>query len=170
MDYCSRTASATVAKRESFLTPSRFTTSSLHTSPVLACTLAHAYPHPRPADPRYTIQGGDSSKLEERGLLPRSVDVVFNSIKGFESKANVRVWRYTADLSSSARDCLTSSSPTRTTASTSTACLSSLRPVLMTVSWPMTEYMQLTPGVKVDRNFSYAVFVSYVEVYNDKVS
>jgi kinesin family protein 20 len=29
---------------------------------------------------------------------------------------------------------------------------------------------QLTPGVKVDRNFSYAVFVSYVEVYNDKVS
>lgn len=27
----------------------------------------------------------------------------------------------------------------------------------------------LTPGVKVDRNFSYAVFVSYVEVYNDKV-
>lgn len=41
------------------------------------------------ADSRYTIQGGDSTTVEERGLLPRSIDVVFNSIKGMESKANV---------------------------------------------------------------------------------
>lgn len=26
------------------------------------------------------------------------------------------------------------------------------------------------PAVKVDRNYSYAVFVSYAEVYNEKVS
>lgn len=32
-----------------------------------------------------------------------------------------------------------------------------------------TKEPMLTSDVKVDRNFSYAVFVSYVEVYNDKV-
>lgn len=38
----------------------------------------------------YTISGGKSEATEDRGLLPRAVDVVFNSIKGMESKANVR--------------------------------------------------------------------------------
>lgn len=38
----------------------------------------------------YTIQGGSGRDgKEESGLLPRSLDVVFNSIEGLESKANV---------------------------------------------------------------------------------
>lgn len=37
----------------------------------------------------YTISGGQGVSVEEKGLLPRSVDVVFNSIEGMESKANV---------------------------------------------------------------------------------
>lgn len=38
----------------------------------------------------YTISGDGEDTAEGRGLLPRSIDVVFNSIKGLESKANVR--------------------------------------------------------------------------------
>jgi kinesin family protein 20 len=38
---------------------------------------------------RYTIQGGNEQVIEERGVLPRAIDVVFNSIAGLESKANV---------------------------------------------------------------------------------
>lgn len=35
---------------------------------------------------------------------------------------------------------------------------------------PLEFEPQIDHVIKVDRNFSYAVFVSYVEVYNDKVS
>lgn len=39
----------------------------------------------------YTIQGGNARDgAEESGLLPRAIDVVYNSIDGLESKANVR--------------------------------------------------------------------------------
>lgn len=38
----------------------------------------------------YTIQGGNTASTTERGVLPRAIDVVFNSIEGSESKANVR--------------------------------------------------------------------------------
>jgi kinesin family protein 20 len=37
----------------------------------------------------YTIQGGPQASLEDRGVLPRALDVVFNSISGLESKATV---------------------------------------------------------------------------------
>lgn len=37
----------------------------------------------------YTIQGGNTTSTTERGVLPRAIDVVFNSIEGSESKANV---------------------------------------------------------------------------------
>ena len=37
----------------------------------------------------YTISGGNSSGAEDRGVLPRAMDVVFNSIAGLETEANV---------------------------------------------------------------------------------
>jgi hypothetical protein len=37
----------------------------------------------------YTIQGGREETTEDRGVLPRAIDVVFNSIAGMESKVNV---------------------------------------------------------------------------------
>ncbi len=39
----------------------------------------------------YTISGGQTEEAEERGLLPRSIDVVFNSIDGLQSGLHVRV-------------------------------------------------------------------------------
>lgn len=38
----------------------------------------------------YTISGGSDHEPSERGVLPRSIDVVFNSIQGMDVKANVR--------------------------------------------------------------------------------
>ncbi len=37
----------------------------------------------------YTISGANTHTAEDRGVLPRAVDVVFNSIIGMESTANV---------------------------------------------------------------------------------
>jgi len=40
----------------------------------------------------YTISGGQEGGMNDRGVLPRSIDVVFNSIKGMESDAKVSAW------------------------------------------------------------------------------
>ncbi|BEJ03248.1 hypothetical protein CcaverHIS641_0104230 [Cutaneotrichosporon cavernicola] len=93
----------------------------------------------------YTIQGGDCTKIEDRGLLPRSVDVVFNSIKGMESTANLKC-QGLADVVLTDED-----------------------DGIDLQSLPFEPEARLSDSVKVDRNFSYAVFVSYVEVYNDKI-
>ncbi|GMK58260.1 hypothetical protein CspeluHIS016_0502920 [Cutaneotrichosporon spelunceum] len=93
----------------------------------------------------YTIQGGDSAKIDERGLLPRSIDVVYNSIKDLESKANLKC-QGLADVVLTDED-----------------------DGIDLQSLPFEPEARLGDSVKVDRNFSYAVFVSYVEVYNDKI-
>lgn len=108
-------------------------------------------------DNRYTIQGGNGVGLEERGVLPRSIDVVFNSIEGHESKANVSEYSSCTD---------------------SQLKCQGLADVVLTddddgidlSALPLESEPQIEHSIKVDRNFSYAVFVSYVEVYNDKVN
>jgi kinesin family protein 20 len=37
----------------------------------------------------YSVSGGNTINSADRGVLPRAIDVVFNSIKGLESNANV---------------------------------------------------------------------------------
>ncbi|WVQ99831.1 hypothetical protein IAU59_006974 [Kwoniella sp. CBS 9459] len=94
----------------------------------------------------YTIQGGSTSSATDRGVLPRAIDVVFNSIDGLESKANLKP-QGLADvvLSVERDDAIPLNDP-------------------LAASEPRIE-----DTVKVDRNFSYAVFVSYAEVYNEKI-
>ncbi|WVF72614.1 hypothetical protein IAT40_007432 [Kwoniella sp. CBS 6097] len=94
----------------------------------------------------YTIQGGSTSSATDRGVLPRAIDVVFNSIDGLESKANLKP-QGLADvvLSNERDDAIPLNDP-------------------FAASEPRIE-----ETVKVDRNFSYAVFVSYAEVYNEKI-
>lgn len=41
----------------------------------------------------YSISGGNNINQEDRGVLPRAIDVVFNSIEGLESKVNVSLAR-----------------------------------------------------------------------------
>jgi kinesin family protein 20 len=128
----------------------------------------------------YTISGGQADGQDERGLLPRSIDVVFNSIQGMQSKANVGcsilAWLHElisggqlrcigmADIEfvEDGRDELSVFDGTtgREGESSTTECESVLR--------YLGEAEQCT-AVVIDRNYSYAIFVSYAEVYNEKV-
>ncbi|KIR99720.1 kinesin family member 20/23 [Cryptococcus deuterogattii 2001/935-1] len=94
----------------------------------------------------YTIQGGNTASMTERGVLPRAIDVVFNSIEGSESKANLQP-QGLADVVL----CDQVDGP-----------LNIVDPLAATE--PRTDEV-----VKVDKNFSYAVFISYAEVYNEKI-
>ncbi|OXB36630.1 hypothetical protein LQV05_005399 [Cryptococcus neoformans] len=94
----------------------------------------------------YTIQGGNTASTTERGVLPRAIDVVFNSIEGSESKANLQP-QGLADVVL----CDEVDGP-----------LNIVDPLAATE--PRTD-----EAVKVDKNFSYAVFISYAEVYNEKI-
>ncbi|WOO82439.1 Kinesin-like protein KIF23 [Vanrija pseudolonga] len=93
----------------------------------------------------YTIQGGDENGLKDRGTLPRAMDVVFNSIKGIESNVNLKCQGLADVVLTDEDDGYNLSN-------------------MVTGIEPRIE-----DSVKVDRNFSYAVFVSYAEVYNEKI-
>lgn len=109
----------------------------------------------------YTISGGNTEQAGDRGLLPRAVDVVFNSIKGAESEMHVsRLWTGVKDM-----------------ANAQLRCHGLADVEIVDDDLPLTSAKDSKLGapsteetVKVDKNFSYAVFVSYAEVYNDKVS
>lgn len=109
-------------------------------------------------DNSYTIQGGQGNTIEERGVLPRAIDLVFNSISGMESNANV-----------SFADGFYWSNSQLKTIGQADVVLTSQREPYSLKSLPQVPEPQANDSVKVDRNFSYAVFVSYAEVYNEKV-
>ncbi|WWC90911.1 uncharacterized protein L201_005849 [Kwoniella dendrophila CBS 6074] len=94
----------------------------------------------------YTIQGGSTCSSLDRGVLPRSIDVVFNSIEGLESNANLKPQGLADVVLSNERD----------------------EPIVLNDPLAANE-PKIDDSVKVDRNFSYAVFVSYAEVYNEKI-
>ncbi|WWC63071.1 uncharacterized protein I303_105670 [Kwoniella dejecticola CBS 10117] len=94
----------------------------------------------------YTIQGGSTQSSADRGALPRSIDVVFNSIEGMESKANLKPQGLADVVLCDERD----------------------EPITLNDPLAASE-PRIEDNVKVDRNFSYAVFVSYAEVYNEKI-
>ncbi|KAF8761324.1 Kinesin protein [Rhizoctonia solani] len=106
----------------------------------------------------FTIQGGNGKG--EGGLLPRTLDVLFNSIDGLHGEnkmqsgalLNVPVWRKSPVM----------------------VLPSSLR---MGLQWkPDVESLMGEEAadrddttIKVDRNYEYSVFVSYAEIYNEKI-
>ncbi|WVQ72954.1 hypothetical protein IAR50_002516 [Cryptococcus sp. DSM 104548] len=93
----------------------------------------------------YTIQGGSTMEAEQRGVLPRAIDVVFNSIEGLESSAKLQT-QGLADVVFRDND-----------------------EFLNIVDPLATQEPKISDTIKVDRNFSYAIFVSYSEVYNEKI-
>ncbi|WVW85845.1 hypothetical protein I302_107883 [Kwoniella bestiolae CBS 10118] len=94
----------------------------------------------------YTIQGGSTHSAIDRGVLPRSIDVVFNSIEGLKSNANLKPQGLADVVLSDEQD----------------------DPIVLNDPLAAGE-PRIEDTVKVDRNFSYAVFVSYAEVYNEKI-
>lgn len=110
----------------------------------------------------YTIQGG--SEPGSAGILPRTLDVLFNSVDGLHSDGRYRPVRLygveEADPSESAP-------PTEFDVPNGPALAQVLEEHLATTDKP-TDNTDPTV-IKVDRNYEYSIWISYVEVYNEKV-
>ncbi|KAL4069405.1 kinesin-domain-containing protein [Scleroderma citrinum] len=110
----------------------------------------------------YTIQG--DSEPGSAGILPRTLDVLFNSIDGLHSDGRYRPVRLygveEADPSESA--------PPTGIVVPNKAALAEVLAEHLTTSSHSTSNTDPTV-IKVDRNYEYSVWISYVEVYNEKV-
>lgn len=99
----------------------------------------------------YTVQG--NTQRGQAGILPRAMDVIFNSISGRECKKNVRP----AGLSG-------------VQPGKSDLCKSLLGLKGHTGSRFHTELYDVDPtSIPVSDDYRYSVWVSYVEVYNEKL-
>ncbi|KAI0067955.1 kinesin-domain-containing protein [Artomyces pyxidatus] len=114
----------------------------------------------------YTMQGG--SHKGSAGILPRTLDVLFNSIEGLQSQSRYRPVR----LQGIELDDASNSSLRR---GPSLDNLSTEEPVLAEV---LAEHLDaassadtdIDPTVLiVDRNHEYSIWLSYAEVYNEKI-
>ncbi|OBZ79245.1 Kinesin-like protein KIF20A [Grifola frondosa] len=112
----------------------------------------------------YTIQGG--SNEGSAGILPRTLDVIFNSIEGLHGDGRFRPVRLQGVE-------LASESSERNSFH-STGASSSL-PVLVDVlddlspSSASSAVDTDSTALKLDRNHEYTIWLSYAEVYNEKV-
>ncbi|GAA6032256.1 hypothetical protein JCM8097_007148 [Rhodosporidiobolus ruineniae] len=100
----------------------------------------------------FTVQGGEG---DEAGLLPRIVEVVWGSLKGKEKPMTP------THASTSTLGRRTTSQPMQ-----STPVKPSLRGLGTKESLPMTDLPELIP---VDDQYEYAIYVSYSEIYNEKI-
>ncbi|KAF8168235.1 P-loop containing nucleoside triphosphate hydrolase protein [Crassisporium funariophilum] len=106
----------------------------------------------------YTVQGGTEGGTA--GILPRSLDVIFNSIEGLQGDGRYRPVRlHGIEL---ADDIDSRPPPTRPEPA--------LAEVLGSFDNTTDLEFDIDPTtVKVDRNYEYTIWISYAEVYNEKV-
>ncbi|KAJ3841324.1 kinesin-like protein [Lentinula raphanica] len=108
----------------------------------------------------YTVQGGSSRGSE--GILPRSLDVIFNSIEGLHGSGKYRPVRlYGVELSDASDLNPPSLVPDVAVAHVLGSQLSS--------TGFTTDFDVDTTALKLDRNYEYTIWLSYAEVYNEKV-
>ena len=127
----------------------------------------------------YTIQGGN--KPGTGGILPRTLDVIFNSVEGLQSDGRV-------STSKRPTTSLTKKSQYRPVRlyGVGEADPSDFTPPPIDINVPsepalaevLAEHMASSDNsdlhadptvIKLDRNYEYSVWISYVEVYNEKV-
>ncbi|EKM83490.1 hypothetical protein AGABI1DRAFT_50654 [Agaricus bisporus var. burnettii JB137-S8] len=106
----------------------------------------------------YTVQGG--STRGSAGIIPRTLDVIFNSIDGLQGDGKFRPVRLYGIEPSDLSD---TSLPQPST-----------EPGLAEVFGQLDSSSEVDSSVdstliKVDRNYEYTVWISYAEVYNEKV-
>ncbi|TDL28755.1 kinesin-domain-containing protein [Rickenella mellea] len=107
----------------------------------------------------YTIQGGDEP--DTAGILPRTLDVVFNSLEGQHSNASYRPLRM-AGVERVNQQTL------RESHAVLDAADESFMESVFADTCPSVRTSDTTT-VTVDRNYEYSVWVSYIEVYNEKI-
>ncbi|KAH9982702.1 P-loop containing nucleoside triphosphate hydrolase protein [Lactifluus volemus] len=115
----------------------------------------------------YTMQGG--SQESSAGILPRTMDVLFNSVEGLQGNSKYRPTRLNGIELNDA-----SSIFSRTT-SLDNFTLPAQQQVLSDV---LAEHFESTAVIeadhdsttlRVDRNYEYSIWLSYAEVYNEKI-
>ncbi|CDW97804.1 hypothetical protein [Sporisorium scitamineum] len=107
------------------------------------------------------------------GILPRSLDVIFNSIKGLESSADIQpvglsgVQRVDKQSAQAAADI--ASNPGVNPFMIPSVSRRLLADAPARAAKPAKQIEHDATKVPVDRNLRYSVFVSYVEIYNEKL-
>ncbi|GAA5923716.1 hypothetical protein JCM1841_002021 [Sporobolomyces salmonicolor] len=101
----------------------------------------------------YTVQGGAG---DEAGLLPRVMDVVWRSLEGKEGKGN-------GIMSPPAGARRVQHAPMTSTPMTKKA---TARGLGVKESLPMTDLPNVVP---VDERYEYSIWISYSEIYNEKI-
>ncbi|KAH8086663.1 P-loop containing nucleoside triphosphate hydrolase protein [Cristinia sonorae] len=108
----------------------------------------------------YTIQGGGEEG--SAGILPRSLDVIFNSIEGLHGDGRYQPVRLQGiELADEGTYPLDPSSRYRASS------VPALADILQNLSISQAEMDTTT--LKLDRNHEYTIWISYAEVYNEKV-
>ncbi|KAJ7823570.1 kinesin-like protein [Mycena olivaceomarginata] len=106
----------------------------------------------------YTVQGG--ANAGSAGILPRTLDVLFNSIEGLHGNGKYRPVRLQGVELADKTD----------SAPPPVAPEPGLAEVLGQHMDPSAADTDIDPTVlKVDRNYEYTIWLSYAEVYNEKV-
>ncbi|KAH7104551.1 kinesin-domain-containing protein [Auriculariales sp. MPI-PUGE-AT-0066] len=118
----------------------------------------------------YTIQGGTGQG--ESGVLPRALDVLFNSIDGHQSNAPLRPARLNdVEFDHTLDDVSRNSS--RSVESVAAFDFASLKAEQSTLGGLLEDDIETfdvdDTMFGIDRNYEYAVWVSYAEVYNEKI-
>ncbi|KAN0134935.1 P-loop containing nucleoside triphosphate hydrolase protein [Lactarius tabidus] len=115
----------------------------------------------------YTMQGG--SHESSAGILPRTIDVLFNSIEGLQGNNKYRPARLNG-IELNDPSSIFSRAP-----SLDNFTLPAHQPVLGDV---LADHFENTTGseadhdsttLKVDRNYEYSIWLSYAEVYNERI-
>ncbi|KAG1757256.1 kinesin-domain-containing protein [Suillus lakei] len=109
----------------------------------------------------YTIQGGNGP--DSAGILPRTLDVIFNSVEGLHSDGRFRPVRLYGVEGADPSEFLP---PTDIDVPTDEPRLAEV----LAEHLSNTDDIDIDPTiVKLDRNYEYSIWISYAEVYNEKV-
>ncbi|KAH9891024.1 kinesin-domain-containing protein [Cubamyces lactineus] len=109
----------------------------------------------------YTIQGG--STQGSAGILPRTLDVIFNSIEGLHGDDTFRPVRLQGiELTSESDEPTTIRLPSKGSSPALADVLEDDIPTSVDTDADTTV-------LKLDRNYEYTIWLSYAEVYNEKV-
>ncbi|KAG2149677.1 kinesin-domain-containing protein [Suillus cothurnatus] len=109
----------------------------------------------------YTIQGGNGP--DSAGILPRTLDVIFNSVDGLHSDGRFRPIRLYGVEEADPSEFLP---PTDIDVPTDEPRLAEV----LAEHLSNTDDIEIDPTiVKLDRNYEYSIWISYAEVYNEKV-
>ncbi|KAJ3815667.1 kinesin-like protein [Lentinula aff. lateritia] len=108
----------------------------------------------------YTVQGGSSAG--SAGILPRSLDVIFNSIEELHGSGKYRPVRlYGVELADA--------SDLKPPSTIPEPAVAQVLGSQMSDSASTTDMDVDTTTLKLDRNYEYTIWLSYAEVYNEKV-